>query len=614
MSRTIGTADPNSYPTPAVSLTRMFHDRVDAMPDQEAFRFLAGEVWQSVTWRECKAAVQAIAAGLLALGIRPEDRVAIASATRYEWLLADLAIICAGAATTAVYPSTRSEDMHYILTDSGSRIVFAEDDTQLAKLREQRADLPDVEAVVTFDGRTDGDWVMSLEDLRELGAKQLLDTPTAVDERVAAATPDQLATLIYTSGTTGVPKGVELPHRCWTYVGAAASTLDVLHPDDLQYLWLPLSHAFGKMLLAAQLQIGFASAVDGRVDRLVDNLADVRPTFLAGPPRIFEKVHAKVVQDVEEQGGAKARLFDWAFGVGQQVSLCRLRGERPGPLLRAQHAVADRLVLSRIRTLLGGRIRFVVSGSAALSPEVAGWFHSAGVLILEGYGLTETSAAACIVRPDAPAFGVVGPPVAGTEVRLAEDGEVLLRGPGVMRGYHGNPAATAEVLDGEGWFATGDVGEIDADGRLRITDRKKDLFKTSGGKYIAPQAVETRFRAACPLASQILVLGDGRNYATALVTLDPDALAQWGRAHGLTDADYVALTQDLSVQDYVHTCVDELNGRLNRWETIKDIRILDHDFTVEAGELTPSMKVKRRVVEARYRGLIDEMYAAPAHH
>ena len=263
-------------------------------------------------------------------------------------------------------------------------------------------------------------------------------------------------------------------------------------------------------------------------------------------------------------------------------------------------------------TLLGGRIRFVVSGSAALSPDVGGWFHAAGVLILEGYGLTETSAAGCIVRPEEPAFGVVGPPVAGTEVKLAEDGEVLVRGPGVMRGYHNNPAATVEVIDADGWFATGDVGEIDTDGRLRITDRKKDLFKTSGGKYIAPQAIETRFRAVCPLASQMLVHGDGRNYATALITLDPDALAQWGRAHGLPDADYATLAPDPSVQEYVHTCVDELNGRLNRWETIKDFRILDHDLSIEADELTPSMKVKRSVAEARHQRLIDEMYADPA--
>jgi long-chain acyl-CoA synthetase len=608
----IGTADPTSYPTPAVSLARLFYDRVEAMPDAEAYRFLVDEAWQSVTWRQTKEAVKTIAAGLLALGVQPEDRVAIASATRYKWLLADLAIICAGAATTAIYPSSRSEDFVFILNDSGSRIVFAEDDAQLAKLHAHRAELAGVEHVVTFDGHTDGDWVISLDDLQALGAKHLVAFPDIVDETVSAVRSDQLATLVYTSGTTGVPKGVELPHRCWTYVGAAASTLGILRSDDLQYLWLPLSHSFGKMLLAAQLQIGFSSAVDGRVDKIVDNLAEVRPTFLAGPPRIFEKVHAKVVQTVQEEGGVKARLFGWAFGVGARVSAAQLRGEQPGLLLRAQHVVADRLVLAKIRHLLGGRIRFLVSGSAALSPDVAGWFHAAGVLVLEGYGLTETSAAGCIIHPDDPAFGVVGPPVAGTEVRLAPDGEVFFRGPSVMRGYHNNPEATAEVLDAEGWFATGDVGELDATGKLRLTDRKKDLIKTSGGKYIAPQVIETTFRAICPLAGQMVVHGDSKNYATALVTLDPDALAQWCRARGIPDAAYATLAANASVQEYVHACVDELNGRLNRWETIKDFRILDHDLTVEADELTPSMKVKRRVVENRHQHLIDEMYADPA--
>ncbi len=612
MTSIIGSADPRSYPMPAVSLASMFFDRVQAMPDAEAFRFRGDEEWQSVTWQQAMEAVRTIAAGLLALGVQPEDRVAIASTTRYKWLLADLAIISAGAATTAVYPSTRSEDVVYILTDSGSRIVFAEDDTQLAKLHAQRDELPDVFQVVTFDGQPDGDWVMSLDDLQALGAKHLVEHPSAVEESVAAVRPDQLATLIYTSGTTGLPKGVELPHRCWTYIGAMAEQLDVLSPDDLQYLWLPLSHSFGKMLLAAQLQIGFPTAVDGRIDKIVDHLAEVRPTFMAGPPRVFEKVHAKVVQTVQEEGGVKAVLFRWAFAVGGHVSQAKLEGRTPGLLLQAQYAVADRLVLGRIRELLGGRIRFLISGSAALSPDVARWFHSAGVLILEGYGLTETSAAAAIVLPDDPAFGVVGPPVPGTEVRIAEDGEVLLRGPGVMLGYHNNPAATDEVLDADGWFATGDVGEIDDKGRLRITDRKKDLIKTSGGKYIAPQVIETMFRAVCPLASQMLVHGDARNYATALITLDPDALAQWGRAHGLPESDYATLAADPSVQEYVHACVDELNGRLNRWETIKDFRILDHDLSIEADELTPSMKVKRRVTEARHQRLIDEMYAEPA--
>ncbi len=608
-----GTAETSGYPTPAVSVARMFYDRVAATPDAEAFRYPRDGGWASVTWAQTAETVRVTAAGLLALGIRPEERVAIASATRIEWLYADLAIMCAGAATTAVYPSTGADDVAFILSDSGSRIAFAEDDVQVAKLREQRDHLPDLIRVVTFDGTPDGEWVLSLEDLQALGAKHLVEHPTAVDEAVAAVGPDHLATLIYTSGTTGQPKGVELPHRCWTYIGAGATTLNVLSRGDLQYLWLPLSHSFGKMLEAVQLQIGFPTAVDGRMDKIVDNLGVVRPTFMAGPPRIFEKVHAKVVQTVEEEGGVRYLLFKWAFGVGHQVAQARLENRRPNPVLLAQFALADRLVLSQIRARLGGRIRFLVSGSAALSKDVADWFYAAGLLVLEGYGLTETSAAACIVRPEEPAFGVVGPPLAGTEVKVAHDGEILLRGPGVMRGYHNLAEDTAEVLTEEGWFATGDVGDVDPAGRLRITDRKKDLIKTSGGKYIAPQAVEVMFRAVCPLASQMLVHADGRNYATALITLDPEALAQWGRAQGLSATDYPALAGDPAVHEYVDACVQELNGRLNRWETVKDFRILDHDLSVEDGELTPSMKVRRKVIEARYGSLLDSMYGGPRH-
>ncbi len=609
MTTTIGTLGATTYPAPSVSLARMFYDRVAATPGTEAYRYPVGEEWESVTWAQAMEAVKTIAAGLVALGVEPEDRVAIASTTRYKWLLCDLAIICAGAATTTVYPTTRAEDVAYVLDDSGSRVVFAEDDAQIAKLYAQRDEIPHVMKVVTFDGRPDGDWVISMGDLQALGATLLVDVPDVVDQRVDAVGPEHLATLIYTSGTTGRPKGVELPHRCWTYVGAAAEALDVLSPDDLQYLWLPLSHSFGKMLTCAQLQVGFPTAVDGRLEKIVDNLAVVRPTFMAGPPRVFEKVHGKVVQTVAEEGGVKAKLFLWAFGVGGRMSRAVLEGRDPGLLLTAEHAVADRLVLKKIRTLLGGRLRFLISGSAALSEDVARWFHAAGVTILEGYGLTETSAAVSIVRLEAPAFGVVGPPLAGTEVRIAEDGEVLVRGPGVMRGYHRKPEATAEVLDAEGWFATGDVGELDAQGRLRITDRKKDLIKTSGGKYIAPQVIETMFRATCPLASQMLVHGDGRNYATALIALDPDALEQWARAHNREGESYGERAMDPAVQAYIASCVEELNSRLNRWETIKDFRVLDHDLSVESDELTPSMKVKRKVAEARHRELIDSMYA-----
>jgi long-chain acyl-CoA synthetase len=589
-------------------MARLFSDRVTATPDGEAFRFPTDTGWESVTWERVGDIVRTMAAGLLALGIRPEERVAIASSTRIEWVYADLAVMCAGGATTTIYPSTGPEGVAFILSDSGSRIVFAEDDVQVAKLQQQREHLSDVERVITFDGTPDGEWVLGLEDLHALGAKHLVEHPTAVDEAVAAVHPEHLATLIYTSGTTGQPKGVELPHRCWTYIGAAATTLDLLSPSDLQYLWLPMAHAFGKMLVVVQLQIGFPTAIDGRLDTIVDNLAVVRPTFMAGPPRIFEKVHSKVVQTVEEEGGVKQRLFTWAFGVGDRASEARLRHRRPGLLVRAQLPLADRLVLSRIRDRLGGRIRFLVSGSAALSTDVGRWFHAAKLPILEGYALTETSSGACITRLDDFQLGVVGPPLAGTEVSVAEDGEIFVRGPGVMDGYHNLPEVTAEVLGEDGWFATGDVGEIDDQGRLRITDRKKDLCKTSGGKYIAPQAIEVMFKAVCPLASTMLVHADGRNYATALVTLDPEALTQWGRAQGLAATEYADLAADPAVEAYVRSCIDVLNGRLNRRETIKEFRILDHDLTVEDDELTPSLKVRRKVIESRYRPLLDAMY------
>ena len=609
MARTTsGSTDPSSYPTPAASVARMFYDRVAATPHAEAFRHPAAAGWVSVTWAQAEETVRTMAAGLLALGILPEQRVAIASATRIEWLYADLAIMCAGGATTAVYPSTAAGDVAYILADSGTRIVFAEDDTQVAKLRAQRDHLPDLIRVVTFDGTADGEWVLSLADLEALGAKYLVENPSSVEDAVAAVEPEHLATLIYTSGTTGRPKGVELPHRCWTYIGAGAEAIGILSPDDLHYLWLPLSHSFGKMLAAVQLQIGFPTAVDGRIDRVVDNLLVLRPTFMGGPPRIFEKVYAKVVQTVQEEGGIKLRLFDWAFGVGSQVSEAQSQGRRPSPVVRAQFTLADRLVLSKVRARLGGRIRFLVSGSAALSQDIAAWFHAAGMVLIEGYALTETGGGACIGSPEHPVYGVVGAPLVGSEIKLATDGEILIRGPAVMRGYHNLPDATAEVLRADGWFATGDIGEIDDAGRLRVTDRKKDLIKTSGGKYISPQAIEVMFKAVCPLASQMFVHADRRNYATALITLDPDALAQWARAQGLPEAAYPVLAADQDVHGYVHSSVVELNGRLNRWETIKDFRILDHDLSVESDELTPSLKVKRKTMEAKYESLLDSMY------
>jgi len=591
----------------ASTVGRMFFDRVETSRDHEAYGYPDGDTWTSVTWGEAADRVVKLSAGLIALGIQPEQRVAIDSGTRYEWVLADLAIMSAGAATTTVYPSTIPEDVAFIVGDSDSHVVFAEDDEQVAKLRERRADLPALSKVVTFDGTTDGDWVISLQDLESLGTALLAEQPNVVMDRVEGTGPDSLATVIYTSGTTGRPKGVRLRHSSWTYEGAAVDALGILSADDVQFLWLPLAHSFGKVLLTAQLAIGFPTAIDGRVEKIIDNLAVVRPTFMGAAPRIFEKAHARIHRMTAEEGGVKKKIFDRAFTVGKEVSRRKLAGEKVPRHLGVQHRVYDRLVFAKIRDRFGGRVRFFVSGAAGLNREIAEWFHAAGILILEGYGLTETSAGSCLNLPSHYKFGTVGPPLHGTEVKVADDGEVLIKGPGVMDAYHNQDGPTRDSVD-DGWLRTGDLGEVDADGFLRITDRKKDLLKTSSGKYVAPQIIEARFKAVCPYVSQFVVHGNERNFCSALVTLDPDSIDEWAARNGLGGSSYAEIVSSDDAREMVQGYVDELNSRLNRWETIKRFIILDHDLSVEAGEITPSMKVKRKVVEERHRDELDSLY------
>ncbi|NMN99151.1 AMP-dependent synthetase/ligase [Antrihabitans stalactiti] len=548
--------------------------------------------WQSLTWSDTASRSRELAAGLIALGITAESRVAIASSTRLEWVLADLAIALAGGATTTVYPSTNADYVAYILTDCGATVVFAENEDQLDKLRTADGFVGSVRYVVMFDGERGDDGVLTLEQLTDIGRSHTSANPAAVEVALAALTTDHLATIVYTSGTTGRPKGVELTHGNWLYLGAAIASEGVIRPDHLQFLWLPLSHVFGKLLLAAQYEIGFVTAIDGRIDRIVDNLAITQPSFMAAAPRIFEKIYSRVVTTAESGGGAQRALFGWAFDIGVDAVRSRSAGQPISRWRTAQLAVADRLVFARIRARLGGNIEYLVSGSAALSPQIAEWFAAAGLPILEGYGLTETTGASFVNRPDDIRIGTVGRAFPGTEVKIADDGEILLRGPGIMRGYHGLPTQTAEVIDAGGWFATGDIGTLDSDGFLNITDRKKDLVKTSGGKYIAPTAIESAIKAACPLVSHAIVIADGRNFASVLLTLDPDAAA----GHPVTDV--------------VQRAIDQVNTRLNRWETIKQFRILPRELSIESGELTPSLKIKRAVVARNHADLIESIYTA----
>jgi len=609
------------------SVATLFLERVAATPDAEAYRYpvpaesgQGPDGWNSLTWDQAAGRVYAIAAGLMDLGVRPEERVAIAANTSVDWILADLAVLCAGAATTTVYPSTNADETAFILADSGSRVLIAEDAGQLAKARARRAELPELAHVVVIDpagaADTDGDgWVLSLEELEKRGAAYLEAHPSAVTDAVAHITKDQLATLIYTSGTTGRPKGVRLPHDAWAYMARAIQSIDLIHEDDVQYLWLPLAHVFGKVLTAGHITVGHVTAVDGRVDKIIENLPVVQPTYMAAVPRIFEKVYNGVAAKARAGGAAKYKIFQWAAEVAREYAKTtqnsmRLTGTPTAPVgLRAKHAVADKLVYAKLREAFGGRLRACVSGSAALAPEIGYFFAGAGIHILEGYGLTESSAASFVNPGESYRTGTVGKALPGLEVRVAEDGEILLRGPGIMQGYHGLPEKTAEVLEPDGWFHTGDIGELSPDGFLKITDRKKDLIKTSGGKYIAPAEVEGQFKAVCPFVSNVLVVGGGRNFCTALLALDEPTILAWAQENGLEARAYADIVATEQVRELIQGYVDQLNEGLQRWQQVRQFRLLPRDLDVEHGDLTPSLKLKRPVVEREFAPLIEEMYA-----
>jgi long-chain acyl-CoA synthetase len=596
---------PPSSPT----LSQLILDRVAKTPDAPAFASPNDDgTWAVMSWKEAGDEMTTLAAGLLALGVQPEDRVAIASNTRVEWVLADGAVMLSGGANTTIYPSTGEDDFAYIMNDSEARFLVAEDQTQAQKALSQLDAIPGLDKIILIDGAGDGDKVLSWDDLKKLGQAKLAENPDAVKDAVAAIKPESLSTLIYTSGTTGRPKGVMLPQSNWVFQGRSMDALGVIQPDDVHFLWLPLSHSFGKVLLSAAFQVGFVSYIDGRVPKIVENLPVVRPTVMAGVPRIFEKIYQGANSKAKAAGGAKAKIFDWAFTASSQIKAKQRAGQSPGPMAPARMALAEKLVFSKIKELTGGRMRLMISGSAALNGDVARWFDAAGLPIVEGYGLTENSAAGCVVRPDDLVFGYVGQPLPGTQVMIANDGEVLLRGPHVMSGYWKLPEVNAETLLPDGWLATGDIGELDDKGRLKITDRKKDLVKTSGGKYIAPGQIAAQFKVISPIASNLVVHANDRNFASALISLDPEALQKFADEHGLK-GDMATLSQSQEVRDALQADIDKLNAQLNQWETIKKFAVLPRDLTEEDGELTASLKVRRKHVEKNFSHLLDEMYA-----
>ena len=599
---------------PFSNLPQMFFARAADLSTRPRYRYRAGDTWREVTWAETEARVLAIAAALLDDGVRVGDRVAILSATRPEWMEIDLAILACGALTIPIYQSSLIAECGYIIANSESSLALVENAKQRAKIDELTAhgfeldgvrQTVQLRRVVTID---DGDGPGSLRALLERGREALPRVRPEIERRIEALGRDDVATIVYTSGTTGPPKGVVQTHGNHLATVEAALRTGLIREGDVDFFFLPLAHSFARLVEYLGIAAGTTTAFARSIDTLAEDMAAARPHLVPAVPRIYEKVYARILAGRDAAPPLKRALFDWAVGVGRARSRCE-QERRPVPLgTRLQAAIAHRLVFARIHQLLGGNIRYMTSGAAPLAREILEFFHAIGILILEGYGLTETTPSLTVNRPDRFKFGTVGLPLDCCEIRIAEDGEILARGDNVANGYYRRPEATAEAWDPQAWFHTGDIGEVDAEGFLRITDRKKDLIKTSGGKYVAPQKIENLLKMQ-PHVSQAVVIGDNRKYCVALITLDQEELARWLAGRGIEDVRPETAATYADVQALVQTEVDEVNRHLASFESIKYFRILPGDFSPESGELTPSLKVKRKVVAQRYGPVIEEMYA-----
>jgi long-chain acyl-CoA synthetase len=592
------------------SVVQMFQHRVASTPDLEAMSGRRQGAWYSLTWREAERRVRAVACGLLSLGLAKGERAAILATSSPEWVIADLGILSAGAATSTIYTSNTAEESAYILEDSGARFCFVENLEQADKLRQVKDRLAHVGCLILMEGEPpagDG-WIVATAELERRGAEWDAANPGRFESAGSAVGPEDLATLIYTSGTTGRPKGVMLTHDNWLAEAEAIAELGILAPGDKQMLFLPLAHSFAKVLEKAFIRTGVSTAIDGVIEDLVGNLAVVRPTVMAGVPRVFEKVYNRIISGAKEGSPLKYKIFQWAIDVGGRVSKLRQQGKEPSGLLAFQHRLAGKLVYSKIKDRFGGRLRFMISGGAPLSRQIAEFFHACDILILEAYGLTETSAGSTGNRIERYKFGTVGLPFTGVEVRIAEDGEILIRGRNIMKGYYNRPEDTAEALEPDGWFHTGDIGQIDADGFVSITDRKKDILVTAGGKNIAPQNIENQIKVSCPYVSQVVMLGDRRPFCVALVTLNEETAGKWAREQGIDYKDYADLASRPQVKDLIRQGIEAVNQKLASYERIKDFHLLDHDLSQATGELTPKMSVKRKVVEQRHRDVLDGFY------
>jgi long-chain acyl-CoA synthetase len=581
------------------TIARLWQDAVAAKRATPAYLVERDGGWAEVSWEEADERVRAYANGLLARGVRKGDAFGILAQNDVDWALMDFALACIGAVGVPIYANNAPRDVGYLLEHSEAVGVVCGDADQLAKVEAVAESLPNLKHILTFH---------DLPGLAAQGRDFATSNPTELDDATAAIDEEDLYTIIYTSGTTGPPKGCMLSHRNYYAMTSVVESMeDHYRGDDLMLLYLPLAHNFGRLMLLTGAYVGFPIAFLPDPLRVGEAMLEVRPTVLPSVPRVYEKVYSAVRARFDEATGAKRKLIDWALPIGREVS--RLEGAgKPVPAgLRARHRIADRLVFAKVKERLGGRLRIPISGGAPLAREIAEFFDAIGIRILEGYGLTECTTAASTNRPNAYRFGTVGRALPGFEVKLAEDGEILVRSETVFQGYFKDPEATAAVVSEDGWLKTGDIGELDEDGFVSITDRKKDILVTAGGKNVAPQNIENELKTS-KYVSQALVVGDRKPYVAALITLDEVELGRWAAEQGI-EGDVAMLARDERVRDLLQEVVDDVNRDRSRFEQVKRFVILPRDFSMEHGEVTPTLKLRRRAVIEHFSDDVEKLYS-----
>ena len=583
----------------------MLKETVDRFGDRTAYRsiFDDGEM-DATSWNDFYDEVRRAGKSLIALGVGKDDKANILSYSNYRWVLTDLAAASIGSCAVGIYHSLLAKDVAHIVRHSDAVLVFAEDESQLAKLMEIRAEIPDVRKVILFSGAAPADdWVITYDEFLELGADVSDDV---LEARIADVEAGDVATIVYTSGTTGVPKGAVLTHDNLTFTAQSVYHSVESEDGDVTLLFLPLAHVFARACVFTALFSGATTVFARRMDTIAEDFRIARPHWFPSVPRVYEKVHTKIISGAQAKGGLALKIFNWACRVGLQVSDLKVAKRPIPPLLGLKYGLATKLVFSKVQEALGGRVRWCISGAAPINPDIARFFHAAGVLIVEGIGMTENTSFTNLNRYDNYRFGWVGPTGPGIEQKTLEDGEVLYRGRNVMREYYKMPAETAETLTPDGWQHTGDLGEIDDEGFLKITGRKKDLIVTAGGKNVAPSAIEGLI-ATSKYISQVCVIGDRQKYLTALITIDADNVRAFAEKKGIATDNLDQLLMNREVNELIRSVVEEKNTELASFETIKDFRLLD-EFSIENGLLTPTLKVKRNVAMEQFADVIEEMY------